>query len=100
MYKGEATGLKDPLNIKLHSCNLNIVDQAWEETLVGMQQEPENDFLGSLYHRHLKNTTLLKNALALQHSDQVHRKGQRSSTKLKAVVKDILEDKQQEQVMA
>ena len=42
------------------------------------------------------SSTLIKNALTLHHSDQVHREEPKSYTKLKALVADIVEDQQQE----
>ena len=64
-----------------------------------MEMGLERDVLGSLYHRQPKNSSIMKNALALNHSYHVHGKEPKSYTTLKALVTDILEDQQQVTVM-
>ena len=57
-----------------------MVDQGWEDTLMGMESELERDLLESLDHRQLEKSSFMKNAVALLHSDQVHRTGPKSYT--------------------
>ena len=51
-----------------------------------MENELERNLLESIDRRHLEKSILMKTALALFHSDQVHRKELKSNTKLKALV--------------
>ena len=69
-----------------------MFEQAWEETLMALRKEPEEDPLDSLHQRQLEKSTPMQNALALWHSDQVHRKEPKSYSKLKDMVTDVLED--------
>ena len=41
IFKGRATGMNDLLNIELRSDSLQMFDQAWEETLMAMDIEPD-----------------------------------------------------------
>ena len=46
------------------------------------------------YHQRLEKSTSMQNDLALNLSDQIHRKDPKSYLKLKAVVADVLKDQQ------
>ena len=48
--------------------------------------------MDSLHHRQLEESTLAKNGWALYHADQAHGKEPKSSTNLKALVTDILDN--------
>ena len=87
--------MNDLLNIDLVSDNLKEFDQAWEETLMALEKEPEVDLVEGLHHRQLEKWTLMQNALALYHSDQVHRKEPQSYSRLKALFSNVLEEQQQ-----
>ena len=64
------------------------------------EQESEGDLLEGLDHREMEMLTLMHNALALCHSGQVHRKGPKSYSSLKAMESDALEDQQQNSYIA
>ena len=59
--QGRALGLYDLLNMEFRRDSLKMFDQAWEEmTLMGMEKNPEHDFIDSLYHCQLEKSTLMK----------------------------------------
>ena len=64
--------MNDLLTVELRDDNLNMFDQAWEETLMAVENAPERDLLKSLYHRQLGKSTLVKSASALYYSHPVH----------------------------
>ena len=53
---------------------------------MALQKELAEDLVEGLYHRQFEKSTLMQNASALYHSDQVHRKEPTCNSKLKAVV--------------
>ena len=73
---------------------LKIFDQAWKDTLMVMDSELDVAFVEGLSCRQLEMSTLMKNALALYHTDQVHRKEPQSYRELKTMITDMLEDQQ------
>ena len=82
------------LNIEMDD-NLKKFVGAWEETLMSLEKKPEADVLKDLHHRQLEKSTLVLNALALDHSDPIHREEPKSCSRLRAVVPDVLEHQQQ-----
>ena len=52
-------------------------------------------FWKAFYHGQLETSTRVQNALALDHSDQVHRKEPKIHLRLKTMVSDAVEDQQQ-----
>ena len=62
-----AIGLDDLPNIEVRNDNLKRFQQAWEETWIVVEKEPERDFLDSFYRRHLDQLTRVKNALSQYH---------------------------------
>ena len=88
--QGRAIGMNDLLN-ELRNKNLKMFGPALQETLMTMENEMKRDCLGSLIHRHLEKSTLMKTVLALCYPDQIHREEPKSYTKLKASVTHSLE---------
>ena len=88
MFKREQQALTARSLPSLVIDKLNKCDQVWEETLMALEKEPEADLLEGLHHRQLEMPTLMLNALAPHHSDQIHRRS-------KAMVSVVLEGQQQ-----
>ena len=53
------------LNIELRNESFEMLDQAWEETLMAVDIEPDVVLLDCLFSRHLEKSIFMKNALAL-----------------------------------
>ena len=68
--------------------------------LMAMDQEPEDVFLEALYHGHFGKSIFVPNASARCQTDQIHCKEPRRQLKLKAVVKGVLKNQQQNSFMA
>ena len=89
--------MNDLMNIELRNDNRKMPDRTWEETLMAMETEPGSNLC---VIDNWKSRFLMQKALALNHSDQVHRKEPKRYGKLKALVTDILHDQQQETLTA
>ena len=57
--------MNDTRSILLVNDNLKKFDQAWEESLMALEKEPEEDPLEGLYHRRVDKSIITQNALAL-----------------------------------
>ena len=76
--------------------NLKKIDEGWENILMALEKEPDDDLLEGFYLQQLERSTSMQNASALYHSDQIHRKEPKSSTsKLRAMATDAPNDQQQ-----
>ena len=58
-------GVNDLLNIELVNDKLKQFDDAWEETLMALEEEPEEDLLEGFYSRQLEKSIVMQNALEL-----------------------------------
>ena len=54
--QGRTTSINELLNIELFNDNLIQFDQAWEETVMAPEQEPEEDLWEGLQHRQLDDS--------------------------------------------
>ena len=59
---GRAMSMNDLLNIEVVNDILKKFDQAWEETLMALEKEPEADLVEDLHQRQLEKSTLMQNA--------------------------------------
>ena len=71
---GPAIGTNDLLNIELRKDSLKMFDETWEGTLMAKAIEPDMAFLEGPHCRHLEQSTIMKNILALYPYGLVHRK--------------------------
>ena len=78
--------MNDLFNIELVNDNLKKFGQPWENILLALDKDAEDDHLEGLYLRQLEKSSSVQNPLALCHSDQVHRKELKSYWRLRAVV--------------
>ena len=77
---------------KLVNDILRKVDLPWKETLMALEQELDEALLEGLDHRQPEKPSLMRNALAVDDFDQIHRNESKSYSRLKASVSDVLED--------
>ena len=56
--------LSDFLNVELYDDNLEMFNQAWEETLWALGNDLDEHILEKLYERHVQQCTLQRNAVA------------------------------------
>ena len=86
-------------NTELRSDSLHMFDQAWKETLMDMEVIPRTS-LGKSSPSTSGKVDPREIESALSHSDQVRRKEPRRDATLQALVTDILEDRQEETLIA
>ena len=95
-FRNNAFKINDVQGTEVRNDNLKMFDQAWEDTLMAMAiLNLTWPFAKVLAAGSWKTSTIMKNALALHHMDQVHREESKSHTK-----KDILEDQQQDALLS
>ena len=84
-----AMNLNDMLNVELYNQNLNMFNQAWEETLLALGNDLDENVLNNLYDRQVSKSTLMKNTSSLYQSATVPQKEPRSYQKLRTMVNGL-----------
>ena len=84
----------DLMSLTLQRDNLRAFDQAWDEILLNIEEEPKEKMLELLYRTQLEQSSEIQNALALYEQDIVQRGESRSYVKLKTIVANFLDKKQ------
>ena len=65
----------------------------WDETIIAMQKQPDEELLENVYFRQLEKSDQFKQLVALYIQDTVRKSEPKSNTKLKRMVTRHLEPK-------
>ena len=71
--EGALLDVRDLVALELKGDNLRAFDTAWDEILLAMKKEPEEEILESLYCKQLEKSLQLKNTMALYTQDCTQR---------------------------